>query len=67
MEVLCWPVEFAGFLCSGRDGLIDWSGLPQVLLIAVNDAFLLSSFVYAISREHFNADECYVGRLGIVL
>lgn len=43
-----------------RRGQPCWFRNPNVQMIAINDAFLLETFVFQILKKHFRADACYL-------
>jgi farnesyl diphosphate synthase len=75
--VLGWAIEFlqAFFLVADdcmddsqtRRGQPCWYKLPTVKLIAINDSFLLESFVFTILKEHFGNDDFYPALLELML
>ena len=42
-----------------RRGQPCWYKLPEVQLIAINDSFLLESFVFTVLKQHFGAEPFY--------
>jgi farnesyl diphosphate synthase len=67
--VLGWAVELlqAFFLVADdvmdasttRRGKLCWYKLPDVGVKAVNDSFILESFVYILMKEHLGGEACY--------
>lgn len=43
-----------------RRGQPCWYRIPKVKQIAINDSFLLESFVFQILKRHFRAEACYL-------
>ena len=76
-SVLGWAIEFLQAFFLVADDVMDdsqtrrgqpcWYKLPSVKLVAINDAFLLESFVFAILREHFSDEDYYAGLLELML
>lgn len=75
--VLGWCIEFlqAFFLVADdvmdesetRRGAPCWYKLPDIGIVAVNDSFLLESFVYTILKLHFDDHENYAELLQLLL
>jgi len=65
-SVLGWAIEFLQAFFLVADDVMDdsqtrrgqpcWYKLPEVGLIAINDSFLLESFVFQILRQHFDGE-----------
>lgn len=76
-SVAGWTIEFlqAFFLVAddvmdeseSRRGQPCWYKLPKVKLIAINDSFLLESFVFQILRTHFGTEPFYPAMLELLL
>lgn len=74
--VLGWAIEFLQAFFLVADDVMDesvtrrgqpcWYRLPKVKMIAINDSFLLESFVFGILRLHFG-NEPYYGDLVALL
>ena len=72
-----WTIEFLQAFFLVADDVMDdsqtrrgqpcWYKLPKVKLIAINDSFLLESFVFQILRTHFGTDACYPAMLELLL
>lgn len=72
-----WAIEFLQAFFLVADDVMDdsqlrrgqpcWYKLPHVGLVAINDAFLLESFVYTILRLHFGGEDCYPHLLELVI
>jgi len=70
---LGWMIELlqAFFLVSDdimdssktRRGSPCWYLMPDVGMIAINDAFMLESAIYILLKKHFRQDKCYVDLL----
>lgn len=76
--VLGWTVEFLQAFFLVADDVMDgsktrrgkecWFRLPNVNLIAINDAFILESFCYSILEKHFgHLDHLYPKLLSLTL
>ena len=75
--VLGWAIEFLQAFFLVADDLMDdsqtrrgqpcWYKLPKVQLIAINDSFILESFVFGILRDHFQDEDCYADLLELFL
>lgn len=75
--VLGWCIEFlqAFFLVADdvmdesqtRRGAPCWYKLPDVGIVAINDSFLLESFVYTLLKLHFQNHENYAELLQLLL
>ncbi|KAI9822547.1 MAG: Farnesyl pyrophosphate synthetase [Pycnora praestabilis] len=46
-----------------RRGSPCWYLMPEVGMIAINDAFLLESAIYILLKKHFRQEKCYVDLL----
>lgn len=65
-SVLGWAIEFLQAFFLVADDVMDdsqtrrgqpcWYKVPEVGLIAINDSFLLESFVFQILRQHFDGE-----------
>ena len=74
---LGWTIEFLQAFFLVADDVMDesterrgqpcWYQVNEVQLKAVNDAFLLESFVYMIVKMHFGHLPCYVSLLELLL
>ena len=74
---LGWTIEFLQAFFLVADDVMDesierrgqpcWYQVSEVQLKAVNDAFLLESFVYLIIKKHFGHLPCYVSLLELML
>jgi farnesyl diphosphate synthase len=72
-----WTIEFLQAFFLVADDLMDdsqtrrgqpcWYKLPKVGLIAINDSFLLESFVFFILRTHFGNEPYYADLLELML
>ncbi|KAF0693350.1 Aste57867_15682 [Aphanomyces stellatus] len=68
--ILGWCIEWLQAFFLVADDVMDdsitrrgqpcWYRVPKVKQIAINDAFLLETFVYSILKTHFRADNCYI-------
>jgi len=75
--VLGWAIEFLQSFFLVADDLMDesktrrgnpcWYLLPKVQTIAVNDSFLLESFVFTFIRQHFESEVYYTELLELFL
>lgn len=75
--VLGWAIEFLQAFFLVADDVMDdsvtrrgqpcWYKLPHVGLIAINDAFLLESFVFTILRRHFAHEPYYAHVLELMI
>jgi|UPI0005819C27 farnesyl diphosphate synthase len=75
--VLGWAIEFLQAFFLVADDVMDdsqtrrgqpcWYKLPDVQLVAINDSFLLESFVFAILRRHFGHEPFYLHLLELML
>lgn len=64
-----WAIEFLQAFFLVADDVMDdsqtrrgqpcWYKNPHVKLIAINDSFLLESFVFAILKRHFGSETCF--------
>jgi farnesyl diphosphate synthase len=50
-----------------RRGQPCWYKVPHVKLIAVNDSFLLGSYVFTLLKEHFGSEPCYFDLVSVML
>ena len=76
-SVLGWAIEFLQAFFLVADDVMDdsqtrrgqpcWYKKPQVKLIAINDSFLLESFVFSILRRHFSDQDYYLDLVELVL
>jgi len=74
---LGWAIEFLQSFFLVADDLMDesktrrgnpcWYLLPKVQTIAVNDSFLLESFVFTFIRQHFESEVYYTELLELFL
>lgn len=72
-----WTIEFLQAFFLVADDVMDdsqtrrgqpcWYKLPHVGLIAINDSFLLESFVFLILRKHFGHEVYYADLLELML
>jgi farnesyl diphosphate synthase len=68
-SVLGWALEFLQAFFLVADDVMDesetrrgqpcWYKIPKVDIIAVNDSFLLESFVYTLLKRHFGSESYY--------
>lgn len=68
-SVLGWAVEFLQAFFLVADDVMDesqtrrgqpcWYKLPKVKVIAINDSFLLESYVFTLIKTHFGSESCY--------
>jgi farnesyl diphosphate synthase len=68
-SVLGWAVEFLQAFFLVADDVMDesktrrgqpcWYKLENVQMIAINDSFLLESFVFTLLKTHFGKEPCY--------
>lgn len=75
--VLGWAIEFLQAFFLVADDLMDesktrrgqpcWYLIPKVDTIAVNDAFLLESFVFSFIKQHFKQEIYYIRLLELFL
>jgi farnesyl diphosphate synthase len=75
--ILGWTIEFLQAFFLVADDVMDdsqtrrgqpcWYKLPKVGLIAINDAFLLESFVFTILRNHFASEPFYPAVLELLI
>ena len=75
--VLGWSIEFLQAFFLVADDLMDdsktrrgapcWYLLPKVKTIAVNDSFLLESFVFTFINQHFKKEKYYTDLLELFL
>ena len=76
-SVLGWAIEFLQAFFLVADDLMDssktrrgqpcWYKLPHVKTIAVNDSFLLESFVFSMLKKHFGKETYYLNLLELFL
>jgi farnesyl diphosphate synthase len=76
-SVLGWAVEFLQAFFLVADDVMDdshtrrgqpcWYKLPQVGNIAINDSFLLESFVFTLLKRHFGSEPYYGDLLDLFL
>ncbi|RHY98943.1 hypothetical protein DYB37_008238, partial [Aphanomyces astaci] len=68
-EAVEWVKELQAFFLVADDVMDDsitrrgqpcWYRLPKVKQIAINDAFLLESFVYSILKTYFRSEPYYI-------
>lgn len=69
-SVLGWAIEFLQAFFLVADDVMDdsvtrrgqpcWYRLPKVKLIAINDSFLLESYVMTILKNHFSQEDYYL-------
>mmetsp|Transcript_17994 Transcript_17994/g.40898 ORF Transcript_17994/g.40898 Transcript_17994/m.40898 type:complete len:373 (-) Transcript_17994:777-1895(-) len=67
--VLGWAIEFLQAFFLVADDIMDdsqtrrgqpcWYKVPKVGMIAINDSFLLESFVFSLLRQHFGHEDYY--------
>ena len=75
--VLGWTIEFLQAFFLVADDVMDdsqtrrgqpcWYQLPHVQLIAINDSFLLESFVFRLLRRHFGHEPFYFDLVELLL
>ena len=75
--VLGWSIEFLQAFFLVADDLMDgsktrrgapcWYLLPKVKNIAVNDSFLLESFVFTFIKQHFESEPYYTDLIDLFL
>jgi farnesyl diphosphate synthase len=75
--ILGWTIEFLQAFFLVADDVMDdsqtrrgqpcWYKLPKVGLIAINDAFLLESFVFTILKNHFGTEPFYAAVLDLLI
>jgi farnesyl diphosphate synthase len=75
--ILGWSIEFLQAFFLVADDIMDdsptrrgqpcWYKLPHVRLIAINDSFLLESFVYTILKQHFGHEPYYHDLIELML
>lgn len=75
--VLGWAIEFLQAFFLVADDVMDesqtrrgqpcWYKQPHVGLIAINDSFLLESFVFSILKTHFGRSACYPDLVELLL
>jgi farnesyl diphosphate synthase len=76
-SVLGWSIEFLQAFFLVADDVMDdsqtrrgqpcWYKNPAVKLIAINDSFLLESFVFTILKQHFGSEKCFPTLVGLML
>mmetsp|Transcript_18179 Transcript_18179/g.27269 ORF Transcript_18179/g.27269 Transcript_18179/m.27269 type:complete len:436 (+) Transcript_18179:125-1432(+) len=76
-SVLGWAIEFLQAFFLVADDVMDasetrrgqpcWYKNEHVKLIAINDSFLLESFVFTMLREHFGGEEYYLKLLELFI
>jgi farnesyl diphosphate synthase len=75
--VLGWTIEFLQAFFLVADDVMDdsqtrrgqpcWYKQPHVKMIAINDSFLLESFVFTILRKHFGQESYYLSLVELFL
>ncbi|KAJ0407923.1 hypothetical protein P43SY_009210 [Pythium insidiosum] len=70
-SILGWCIEWLQAFFLVADDIMDdslmrrgqpcWYRRPNVKMIAINDAFLLETFVFQILKKHFRSEPCYLG------
>ncbi|TMW63178.1 hypothetical protein Poli38472_002119 [Pythium oligandrum] len=70
-SILGWCIEWLQAFFLVADDIMDdsvmrrgqpcWYRNPKVKMIAINDAFLLETFVFQILKKHFRSEPCYLG------
>jgi len=76
-SVLGWAIEFLQAFFLVADDVMDasktrrgqpcWYKLPHVKNIAINDSFLLESYVFTMLKQHFGKEEYYLQLLELFL
>jgi len=76
-SVLGWAIEFLQAFFLVADDVMDasktrrgqpcWYKLPHVKNIAINDSFLLESYVFTMLKKHFGKEEFYLQLLELFL
>jgi farnesyl diphosphate synthase len=76
-SVLGWAIEFLQAFFLVADDVMDasetrrgqpcWYKLPHVKNIAINDSFLLESYVFTMLKRHFGKEEYYMDLLELFL
>mmetsp|Transcript_152 Transcript_152/g.243 ORF Transcript_152/g.243 Transcript_152/m.243 type:complete len:356 (-) Transcript_152:191-1258(-) len=76
-SVLGWAIEFLQAFFLVADDVMDasktrrgqpcWYQLPHVKNIAINDSFLLESYVFTMLKKHFGKEEFYLQLLELFL
>lgn len=76
-SVLGWAIEFLQAFFLVADDVMDasetrrgqpcWYKLPHVKNIAINDSFLLESYVFTMLKQHFGKEEYYIDLLELFL
>lgn len=75
--VLGWSIEFLQAFFLVADDVMDesqtrrgqpcWYKRPEVHWIAINDAFLLESFVFTLLKKHFGHEDYYIKLIELLL
>ena len=76
-SVLGWAIEFLQAFFLVADDVMDasktrrgqpcWYQLPHVKMIAINDSFLLESYVFTMLRKHFGKEDYYLQLLELFI